>query len=169
MQEASCDAKKATAGWALRNLEFVGAPSFGVGRAGLLPLASLHAKLQPSQAELFLVGEFHSHRKNGFGPFRSPGQMARIDYFSAGHVKQKLWLRSDSLLRIGLRTIVIDAKLRELGHEVHEMEPALVVPLADFGLGDVVSAMGDSGTHARDVKFRRGQSDEPNAHFDLFG
>jgi len=117
-------------GWvarALWNFEFMGAPSFGVGRAGLLSgypaqfhrgtqgqprVAVLHDKL----TDLILVRKFHRRRKDGLGPLWCHGQIARIHDLAAVHVKQQSWLRSDAPSRITLLTVVIDPKLREFRH-----------------------------------------------------
>src|ERR1700722_486325 len=84
-------------------------------------------------------------------------------------MKEKSWPRSDASSRIALCTIVIDAKLGKLRHEVHEIEPAILKALANFGFGDVVPACGNSGAPPRDMKFRRGKAYVQDAHFHFFG
>ncbi len=67
------------------------------------------------------------------------------------HVKQKCGARSHTFARIAFLAVVEEAELRQFGDEVHEVEAARFVALADFGFGDVVPAGGDSCTHTGDV------------------
>src|SRR6185369_14946709 len=75
-------------------------------------------------------------------------------------------LRSGACVWIGLYTIVIHPKLRELGHELDEIEKAPCVSLTNSFLRNVVPTSHDPRMHARYVQVGVSETDIPDAHLD---
>ena len=67
---------------------------------------------------------------------------------------------------IGLDTIVIHTKLRELGHELDQIEKAPCVSLTNSFLRNVVPTSLNTRMHARYVQFGVSETDIPDAHLD---
>src|SRR5713226_7507214 len=68
--------------------------------------------------------------------------------------------------KVGLPTVVVDAKLRETGEEPDQVPAARIVSLADLLLGDVVPTVLNPRTDAGDVQVDTRQANVPDPHLE---
>lgn len=95
---------------------------------------------QRGQYRWEIFGRFYRGSDHWLGPIKRLGQVNDVDDLLFGQVKDQHWLWSATRVWIRVKAVVVDSQLGDLRHQPNQIDPALLVALANLLRRDVAGA-----------------------------
>ena|ERR1035438_2184648 len=129
-------------------------------------LASVERYGIPPRYESLSYRKINRTLQNGLCPFGHLNKIVRMYNSTATPTHQQLWFRPASCLWVALSGVVEYLELNQLRKQVEKIPSAAVISLPDFGLGNVVAALGYPGPDPLDMQIDAFETNVPNTNLD---